>query len=73
MRVEGGKGKAVAEDFSKGEMSIRHRYAFESICAFAKTDEYAAYIEDALVRVCPRTCLCRGNHHSFIPFPLICS
>ena len=53
MRVEGGKGKAVAEDFSKGEMSIRHRYAFESICAFAKTDEYAAYIEDGLVRVCP--------------------
>ena len=33
-RVEGGKGKAVAEDFRKGEMSIRHRCAFDSICAF---------------------------------------
>jgi len=32
-RVEGGKGKAVAEDFRKGEMSVRHRCAFDSICA----------------------------------------
>jgi len=68
MRVEGGKGKAAAEDFSKGEMSIRHRCAFESICAFAKTDEYAAYIEDALVRVCLRTCLCRGSIILSFPF-----
>jgi len=33
--VEGGKGKGVALEMSMGDYSVRHRCAFESICALA--------------------------------------
>jgi len=43
---EGGKGKAIGVDMGLGEISIRHRCAFESICALTK--EFVEIQKDAI-------------------------